>query len=198
MLGLKFTAPHSYSTSFLSAAAKLDCFAEPVIGRAFARPVGSQRRSQTIFAWLFEKCIGNLKGGQSHRVARMREPMACPPAYSSKGWARREERLARPANRHGNLHAPVSGPVLTGLIREKVLSLADTTFPIAWMALLFGIVPAGRSPPPSARGRELSALAPGSRPGLAERLRQKSRRPAGAFVVGLPLPGRHDRGAHRC
>jgi hypothetical protein len=30
------------SSFFLSLRGKLDCFAEPVIGRAFARPVGSQ------------------------------------------------------------------------------------------------------------------------------------------------------------
>src|SRR5581483_4962895 len=31
----------------------VDCFAEPVIGRAFARPVGSQGRSKrlTLFGW---------------------------------------------------------------------------------------------------------------------------------------------------
>src|SRR6266567_9076074 len=29
----------------------MDCFAEPVIGRAFARPVGSQRRWARSFPW---------------------------------------------------------------------------------------------------------------------------------------------------
>ncbi|SIO61727.1 hypothetical protein SAMN05443247_08948 [Bradyrhizobium erythrophlei] len=33
-----------------SLSGEMDCFAEPVIGRAFARPVGSQRRSQIIRA----------------------------------------------------------------------------------------------------------------------------------------------------
>src|SRR6202165_6210503 len=38
------------SHPFFSVANKLNCFAEPVIGRAFARPVGSQSRS---VLWLF-------------------------------------------------------------------------------------------------------------------------------------------------
>jgi hypothetical protein len=38
---LNVIASAAKQSSFL-AVAKLDCFAEPVIGRAFARPVGSQ------------------------------------------------------------------------------------------------------------------------------------------------------------
>src|SRR5712672_2608771 len=54
-------AIHSF---FLSLRGKMDCFAEPVIGRAFARPLWLAMTNQQLnFPWLFENRIGNLRKG---------------------------------------------------------------------------------------------------------------------------------------
>jgi hypothetical protein len=50
----------------------LDCFAEPIIGRAFARPVGSQRRQRKIGCLTFEsaKRVPVTTTGQLGRTVR--------------------------------------------------------------------------------------------------------------------------------
>jgi hypothetical protein len=79
MLGLKFTAPHSYSTSFLSAAAKLDCFAN------------ARNDDLRLF---FRGCLKSESEIHTARRFAQRRPCAVPTILESERWWARH-RLAR-------------------------------------------------------------------------------------------------------
>jgi hypothetical protein len=96
-------------------------------------------------ARLFEKCIGNRVGGQRSRPGRANARTDCVPTNFNNHLkpvmgAAPTSAFCLPANQHGNLDAPVSAPVLTGLNREKVCT-SETQLSRSF-GLFFGMVPA--------------------------------------------------------